>query len=190
MRTLVALLALAMVGCSALPFNSHVKEIDLTGPIYPEETADFLHRFIPLAKSASSGDVINIYINSPGGSVQHGFLIIEAMKAAQAKGITVNTVCVQLCASMAAIILEFGDHRLALSTAVIMFHHIYYGDDRMRRDEPLLITQHAVLEEMGERSGIPEEVWLALFSLKGDLWFSARDAVRLGLVERIVTLEL
>lgn len=66
-----------------------------------------------------SDDDINIYINSPGGSITAGLAIYDTMKFIKPK---INTICVGLAASMAAFILSSGDKRYALKNSEIMIH--------------------------------------------------------------------
>ena len=64
---------------------------------------------------------INLYINSPGGSVTAGLAIYDTMQYIKPQ---VSTICVGLAASMAAILLAGGakDKRLALPNAEVMIH--------------------------------------------------------------------
>ena len=66
-----------------------------------------------------SDEDINIYINSPGGSIIAGLALYDTMRFIKSK---VNTVCVGLAASMAAFILSSGDKRFALENSEIMIH--------------------------------------------------------------------
>ena len=72
-----------------------------------------------ITRLGRSRDPIYLVINSPGGSVLHGATVINAMKAAQG---TVITVCTQMCASMAAMIFEYGDERWMMDQSLLMFH--------------------------------------------------------------------
>lgn len=62
---------------------------------------------------------IYLLLDSPGGSVFDGAQIITAMEASK---VPVNTVCIGLCASMAAMIHQHGVKRLMFDRAVLMFH--------------------------------------------------------------------
>lgn len=72
-----------------------------------------------ITELSTSSKPIILAINSPGGSVLDGALIISAMEASKAP---VYTVCVQLCASMAAIIHQYGVVRLMQDRSILMFH--------------------------------------------------------------------
>lgn len=68
-----------------------------------------------------SKDDISIYINSPGGSVTSGFAIYDTMNFIESD---VSTICVGMCASMAAFILSSGEKgkRFALKNSEVMIH--------------------------------------------------------------------
>lgn len=69
---------------------------------------------------------INLYINSPGGSVTAGLAIYDTMKYVKPD---VSTICVGMAASMAAILLAGGSagKRTALPNAKIMIHQPWVG---------------------------------------------------------------
>ena len=69
---------------------------------------------------------INLYINSPGGSVTAGLAIYDTMKYIKPK---VSTICVGMAASMAAILLAGGaaGKRTALPNSKIMIHQPWVG---------------------------------------------------------------
>lgn len=66
-----------------------------------------------------SKEPIVILIDSPGGSVFSGEKIVSAIEASDSD---VYTVCVGMCASMAAIIHQYGTKRLATDRSILMFH--------------------------------------------------------------------
>jgi ATP-dependent Clp protease protease subunit len=67
---------------------------------------------------------IYLFINSPGGLVSSGGLMISAIKNSKRP---VYTVCVELCASMAAITHAYGAKRYMLEYATLMYHEAAYG---------------------------------------------------------------
>ncbi len=71
--------------------------------------------------SSINNDDIQMYINSPGGSVTAGMAIYDTMKFIKCD---VSTICVGLCASMAAFLLSSGTKgkRYALPNSEIMIH--------------------------------------------------------------------
>lgn len=72
-----------------------------------------------ITAKANNKKPVFLLISSPGGSVMDGAFIINAIEAAPAP---VITVCMDLCASMAAIIHQYGASRLMLDRSIVMFH--------------------------------------------------------------------
>ena len=66
---------------------------------------------------------INLYINSPGGSVHHGNVLIEEIRGLQASGKEINCIA-DFAASMAFIILQSCSNRYALNSSVLMQHQM------------------------------------------------------------------
>lgn len=66
---------------------------------------------------------INLYINSPGGSVHHGNVLIEEIRGLQASGKKINCIA-DFAASMAFIILQSCSNRYALNSSVLMQHQM------------------------------------------------------------------
>ena len=64
---------------------------------------------------------VQLYINSPGGSISAGMAIYDTMKYIKCP---VSTICIGMCASMAAVLLASGDkgRRIALPHSKIMIH--------------------------------------------------------------------
>jgi len=60
-----------------------------------------------------------VLIDSPGGSVLEGAMIVSSIESSQAP---VYTVCLRLCASMAAIIHQYGKQRYMVNRSILMFH--------------------------------------------------------------------
>lgn len=84
-------------------------------------TAQLLH-----LDSADPGKDINLYINSPGGSVTSGLAIYDTMQYIKSD---VSTVCVGQCASMAAVLLSSGaaGKRYALPHSRVLIHQPWGG---------------------------------------------------------------
>lgn len=98
----------------------HDPFILLYGPIM--QNGNEIARLI--TETAKKGRPIYLLIDSPGGSVLSGGAIVSAIEAAQ---VPVNTVCLQLCASMAAIIHQYGSQRLMVDRSFLMFHNASGG---------------------------------------------------------------
>lgn len=137
-------------------------------------------------EKAKDGKPIFLLINSPGGSVLDGVAIVSAMQAAK---VPVYTVCLQLCASMAAIIFEAGSKRLMVDRSIVMFHEAAGGfqgqfnqmKSRMRAFDRLT----AKLDyEIAKRVGIDPELFKS--QLGNEIWLDAEDAVNQHFADGLV----
>lgn len=133
----------------------------------------------------STGDIY-ILISSPGGSVLDGSTFISAMESSRNK---VYTVCVDLCASMAAIIHQHGAKRFAYDRAILMFHDAS-GGARGKVGEMMSMLQYIQrsLEKtnryIAHRSGMNYNDFASM--VVKDLWIDSEDAKNLGLVDDII----
>ena len=84
-------------------------------------TASLVVAQLLFLESEDSNKDINLYINSPGGSVTAGMAIYDTMNYIKCD---VSTICVGMAASMAAFLLSSGEkgHRFALENAEVMIH--------------------------------------------------------------------
>lgn len=95
------------------------RRIFLDGPIDRESANDFLSQLLYLEEENS--DPIDILINSPGGEVNAGLLIYDAIQGSEAM---INLYCIGTAASMAADILAGGQkgRRFILPHSKVMIH--------------------------------------------------------------------
>ena len=117
---------------------------------------------------------IQLYINSPGGSVTDGMAIYDTMQYVKCD---VSTICVGMAASMGAFLLSSGakGKRIALPNAEIMIHHV----------EHFLRIKKNLNEILASNTGkTAEEVKAAS---ERDHWMTADEAKDFGLVDKIIT---
>ena len=138
--------------------------------------------------SADPGKDINLYINSPGGSVTSGLAIYDTMQYIKSD---VSTVCVGQCASMAAVLLASGasEKRYALPHSRVLIHQPWGGTQGQVTD--IEIQAKEMLRMRDELDGI-----LALHTgqtkkkihldTERDNIMSAEDAKSYGLVDAVV----
>lgn len=135
---------------------------------------------------------IQLYINSPGGSVTAGFAIYDTMQYIKCD---VSTICVGLAASFGAFLLAGGTKgkRVALSNAEIMIHQpavhgsgfqgqatdIQIMSDHMQKSRQRL---NRILAENTGRT--IEEIALAT---ERDNYMSANEALEYGLIDKVIT---
>ena len=130
---------------------------------------------------------INLYINSPGGSVTAGMAIYDTMNYIKCP---VRTVCVGLAASMGAFLLMAGEKgkRLALPNSEIMIHQPSGGASGQATDvtihaEWLLRTNNKMNALMAEMTGQPLEK--VQRDVERDYFMSAREALEYGIIDEI-----
>lgn len=125
-----------------------------------------------LSLLAATKDVthINIIINSPGGMVFFGDFFINAMKAAQARGIKLVCVVPTMAASMAFSIFNECDERYALSKAKLLFHPVrtqirgyVTAYDMVPVVQELAQDDLNVMRSIKERTGLPEQELIVAF---------------------------
>jgi ATP-dependent Clp protease, protease subunit len=158
----------------------------LRGPI-EETVADTLVAQL-MSLDADSDKDVTLYINSPGGLVSGLFAIYDVMQLMRAK---VNTTCVGVAASAAAVILATGTGlRAATPNARIMIHQPLGGARGAASDIQIQAQQIAYLrnrlnEILAERTGKP--VAQIARDTDRDFWLSAPDAVKYGLIDEVRT---
>jgi len=139
-------------------------------------------------ESADSGKDIQIYINSPGGSVYAGLGIYDTM---QYIGCDVATICTGMAASMAAVILCSGqkDKRTALRHARVMIHQPMGGVGGQASDiqitaEEIKKLKNELYEIISQHSGKPlEQVWK---DSDRDYWMKADEAKAYGMIDEVL----
>jgi len=139
-------------------------------------------------ESADSGKDIQIYINSPGGSVYAGLGIYDTM---QYIGCDVATICTGMAASMGAVILCAGAEgkRTALKHARVMIHQPMGGVGGQASDIEITAKEIAKLKEelytiISDHSGKPyDEVWK---DSDRDYWMKAEEAKEYGMIDEVL----
>ena len=92
--------------------------VSLRGPINAFSSSKFIHE-----TSNIQSNILNIIINSPGGSISDGNVIIEQIKSLSRSNIRINCIC-DFAASMAFIIVQACPHRYGLDSSVLMQHQM------------------------------------------------------------------
>jgi ATP-dependent Clp protease, protease subunit len=131
---------------------------------------------------------INLYINSPGGSVTAGLAIYDTMQFVTCE---VATYCVGIAASMGAVLLAAGTRgkRYALPNSDIMIHQVSGGaqgtaSDVERTVEWMFKIKKRLIHILARHTGKTEEQ-IGLDSDR-DYWMSAEEAQTYGLVDEVV----
>ncbi len=130
---------------------------------------------------------INLYINSPGGSITAGMAIYDTMQYIKPQ---VRTVCIGMAASMGAFLLMAGEKgkRLALPNSEVMIHQPLGGaqgqaTDVQIRAEWLMRTKRKMLDMMSEMTGQPREKLAA--DCERDYFMTAEEALNYHIIDEI-----
>ena len=136
-----------------------------------------------------SHDPIKLYINSPGGAVSAGYAIIDTMRMIESP---VETVCVGMAASMAAVILASGEagSRSALEHAEVMIHQPLGGAEGQSADIEIAAlhikrVREKLYRSLSEATGTPMDKIAQ--DADRNYWMDAQEALNYGMIDRIIS---
>ena len=139
-------------------------------------------------ESEDPGKDIQLYINSPGGSVTAGMAIYDTMKYIKCD---VATTCIGMAASMGAFLLAGGTKgkRFALPNAEVMIHQPLGGAQGQATEiqiaaEHILKTKKKLNSILAENCGKPLDGVMA--DTERDNWMSAEEAKAYGLIDHVI----
>jgi ATP-dependent Clp protease protease subunit len=154
-----------------------------------DQVADSLVAQLLFLEAEDPEKDIQIYVNSPGGSVTAGLAIYDTMQQVSPD---VVTICYGLAASMGAFLLSGGTKgkRLALPNARIMIHQPLGGAQGQAVDIEIQAKEILFLKDtlnglMAEHTGQPLEKITE--DTDRDYFLSPAEAVEYGLIDRVVT---
>ncbi len=160
----------------------------LTGEITDDCANDFVSELMYLTEK---GDPVDIYINSPGGSVNAGLLIYDVLQACSSK-IEINLYCIGMAASMGAIILAGGPkgHRFILPHSKVMIHEPLISGGMGGSATSIKKTADSILETKAITNGIlAEHTGKTIKEIDKatafDNFMNAEEAVKFGIVDEI-----
>lgn len=175
------------------PFAYVVKNLEpkatqivyLNGPIFNSEPV-----VSQLHEAARKNSVVYLLINSPGGSVFDGSLIVTAVESSP---VPVHTVCMQLCASMAAIIHQYGAKRLMVNRSTLMFHdaagnlqgYLSHMTSRINYLRKFISKADAFIAIRARK-----DINKFFESLNSEVWLDAEDSLASGFSDEIVNMTL
>ncbi len=132
---------------------------------------------------------IQLYINSPGGSITAGMAIYDTMNYIKPD---VSTICIGMAASMGAFLLAAGEKnkRYALPNAEIMIHQPLGGTRGQAEDvrihaERILKTRDTMNRILAERTGKPLETIQK--DTDRDFFMGAAEAKEYGIIDEVIT---
>ena len=130
---------------------------------------------------------INLYINSPGGSVSAGMAIYDTMNYIKCD---VSTICIGMAASMGAFLLAGGakGKRFALPNSTIMIHQPSGGAQGQATEIQIVADQIAKTKQklnkiLAENTGQPIEV--VEVDTDRDNYMSAEEAMKYGIIDKV-----
>jgi ATP-dependent Clp protease protease subunit len=134
---------------------------------------------------------INLYVNSPGGSVTAGLAIYDTMQYVKSD---VQTICLGQAASMAALIVAAGaaGKRLVLPSSRMLIHQPWGGASGQARDigiqsKEIIRLKKVTIDYFAKHTGLAAEK--IAVDMERDFYMSAEDAVAYGVADRILTRE-
>lgn len=127
---------------------------------------------------------INVYINSPGGSIYAGLAIFDASELITAP---IRTVCMGVAASMGAVLMLMGKERCITKRARMMLHQPSSGivgtaDEIRVEHEEVQLLKNQLYQLIEEKSNLRNAEQL----FKLDTWYGAKEALEAGLVNKIL----
>lgn len=132
---------------------------------------------------------IQVYINSPGGSVNAGFAIYDTMQYIKCD---VSTMCIGLAASMGAFLLAAGTKgkRFSLPNSDILIHQPLGGAQGQASDiqihaEKILEIRERINHILAERTG--QKLEKIEKDTDRDYYLNPEEAVEYGLIDKVVT---
>lgn len=134
---------------------------------------------------------IQLYINSPGGSVTAGFAIYDTMQYIQC---AVSTICIGLAASFGAFLLAGGTKgkRIALPNAEIMIHQpaIHGNGIQGQATDIQIVSEHLQRSKQRLNRILAENTGRTIEEVAADTerdnYMSAEEALAYGLIDRIL----
>ena len=152
-------------------------------------TANVIQAQLLYLDSVDSERDINIYLNTPGGSVYAGLGIYDTM---QFIGSRVATICTGMAASMGAVLLVAGEKgmRAALPHSRVMIHQPLGGIQGQASD--IEITAREILK-------LKDELYQIISDHSGqtmekirqdadrDYWMTAKEALEYGMIDKVYT---
>ncbi len=161
--------------------------IFLGAPIY-DDAANIIQAQLLFLESTDPDQDIQIYLNSPGGSVSAGLGIYDTMQLIKPD---VATICTGLAASMGAVLLCAGaaGKRMALPHSRIMIHQPLGGAQGQASDieitaREIVKTREELYAIMSHHSGTPIKKFEK--DADRDYWMTSKEAKEYGLIDEVL----
>lgn len=154
-----------------------------------EEMANKVTQAMLLINAADSTRQVNLYINSPGGSVFEALAIYDVMRIIANP---VATYCIGTALSAAAVILASGDKgkRYATPHSRILLHQVWRSSLGGRTEDVKVAArlqeslEHSLIEILSEHTG--QDKTKIKQDMTFDFWLTAQEALEYGIIDQII----
>lgn len=164
------------------------RRLFLTGDVTEDMANDFVSQMMYLAET---GEPVDIYINSPGGSVNAGLVIYDVIQACEKK-MEINMYCIGMAASMGAVILAGGQkgRRFILPHSKVMIHEPLIAGGMGGSATSIKKTADSILETKAITNGIlAEHTGKTIEEIDEatsyDNFMNAKEAIEFGICDEI-----
>jgi ATP-dependent Clp protease protease subunit len=161
--------------------------IFLSGSIDDNMANTIIAQLLFLEAEDSEKDIY-IYINSPGGYIHSGMAILDTMNFIKPE---IHTICVGMAASMASIILAYGEKgkRTILENAEVMIHQPLGGAEGQATEieisaKHILMNKEKLKNMIAERTG--QKVEKVEKDMDRDYYMTAEEAKKYGIVDKVL----
>jgi len=153
-----------------------------------DQSADLVVAQLLFLDGQDSEKDINLYINSPGGSVTAGLAIYDTMQYLKSN---IQTICIGQAASMAALILAAGTDkkRFVLPSSRVIIHQPWGGAQGQARDigiqsKEIVRLKKLTINYFSKHTGKDPEIIAR--DMERDFYMSAQDAVEYGVADSVL----
>ncbi len=164
--------------------------IFLGGPVNDVVANSVIAQFLFLASKDEKKD-IQLYLNTPGGSVTAGLAVYDTMQYIKCP---VSTVCVGMAASMGAVLLAAGTKgkRFALPNSEIMLHQVMGGVSGEAVEIEITAKQIIKIREtlnriLAKHTG--KDIKKIALDTDRDFYLSASEAKEYGLIDEVIKIK-
>jgi ATP-dependent Clp protease, protease subunit len=163
------------------------RKVFLWGGVDDESAEKVVNRLLFL-EAKDPGKTINFYINSPGGIVTSGMVIMDTMKLISSP---VKTICMGMAASMGSLLLSHGEkgQRTIFPSGRVMIHQPSIGGMQGRASD-IEITARQIQKTKEESAKILADNCGQTFEkvmsdFDRDYWMDAKEAIAYGIVDKV-----
>jgi ATP-dependent Clp protease protease subunit len=166
------------------------RSVYLWGVVDDKSAKDVVSKLL-LLDADKPGEEIKFYINSPGGVVTSGMVMYDTMQMISSP---VSTICMGLAASMGSILLSGGKKgkRMIYPSGEVMIHQPSLGGyiRGVSADLEIQARQTQRVKELGAKilaDNCGKTIEQILKDFDRDYWMNAEEAIKYGIVDKIVT---